>query len=398
MHGPASHKTKGKKEEAAPLSIGAHFHKLVRTRRNEIREVVAQVAQLKSSLARMEASHKEIEGNPVWRRKAQDLARNISTIKQSIKRLTDGSFEQEFENIVAPFSHEFVRRREEQEEQKRKRDKEMLDHVPQVKRRKMVLQQATTEEQAKQNIVTIGTNDEDDPEVVMDELRIELNDPFSKLYMNPHDVCEECDVPMEIAVSHPMLVCPTCHKSRPFLDVTSASMGFGRNVEFNRFNYERKCHLSDKLAKVQAKKYVDIPLDKYEMIMTRLAQKRVAPEDVTISKVYDIVRDLKLNKCYTAIPQIYSHILNKPVILFSDAQKYKLHNMFRAVQEPYERAEKTRKNFVAYNYCMHKLVQLLGLDYFTEHFPLLKGGKNLKSHDAIWQFVCKELDWEFVPS
>lgn len=386
------------KEDARPLSIGAHFHKLVRGRRNEIRSVVAKAAYLKKSLAQMEASYEEIKDKPAWRRKALDLQRTMEKVKASIERLEDGSFEQEFENVVAPFSHEFVRRREEQEIAKRKRDKEMFDHVPQVKRRKMPFDGVGPKEKAKQGIVTIGTADEDDPEVVMDELKVELNDPFSKLYMNPHDVCEDCDVPMEIAVSHPMLVCPSCHKSRPFLDVTSASMGFGRNVEFNRFNYERKCHLSDKLSKVQAKKYVDISLDKYEAVMTRLAQKRIAPEDVTIPKVYEIVRDLKFRNCYTAIPQIYSQLLNKPVTLFSDSQKFKLHNMFRAVQEPYERVEKTRKNFVAYNYCMHKLVQLLGLDYFTEHFPLLKGDKNLKSHDSIWQSVCKDLDWEFVPS
>ena len=379
------------------MSVGAHFHKLLRGRRNEIRKVVSEVPSLQHSLDHMQASYDAIKDKPMWKRKALDLQRSMKMIRESISRLKDGSFEQEFENVVAPFSHEFVRRREEQETAKRKRDKEMFDHVPQVKRRKNVAF-GNAKEKQKQSIVTIGTSNEDDPEVVMDELRVELNDPFSKLYMNPHDVCEDCDVPMEIAVTHPMLVCPTCHNSRPFLDVTSASMGFGRNVEFNRFNYERRCHLSDKLSKVQAKKYVDISLDKYEMIMTRLAQKRISPEDVTIPKVYEIVRELKLRNCYTAIPQIYSHLLNKPVTLFSDSQKFKLHNMFRAVQEPYERVEKTRKNFVAYNYCMHKLVQLLGLDYFTEHFPLLKGDKNLKSHDQIWQFVCKDLDWEFVPS
>jgi hypothetical protein len=389
---------KPKEQVQKPLSVGAHFHQLIRGRRGEIRQIVSKADSLKKSLSQMEKSFAEIKDKPVWRRKALDLERTIVKVKESIERLEDGSFEQDFENVVAPFSHEFMRRRNEQEIAKRKRDKELFDHVPQVKRRKMAFEGASTKEKAKQGIVTIGTADEDDPEVIMDELRVELNDPFSKLYMNPHDVCEDCDVPMEIAVSHPMLVCPSCHKSRPFLDVTSASMGFGRNVEFNRFNYERRCHLSDKLSKVQAKKYVDISLDKYEAIMTRLAQKRISPEDVTIPKVYEIVRELKFRNCYTAIPQIYSHLLNKPVTLFSDSQKFKLHNMFRAVQEPYERVEKTRKNFVAYNYCMHKLVQLLGLDYFTEHFPLLKGDKNLKSHDSIWQSVCKDLDWEFVTS
>lgn len=394
---PKTSAKKAKEEAEKPLSVGAHFQKLLRERRAEIRGVVSKASSLKESLAQMEKTFEEIKDKPAWRRKALDLERSMEVLRTSIQRLEEGEFEQEFENLIIPFSQEFRRRGEEQEIAKRKRDKEMFDHVPQVKQRKMGLGRKN-KEKAKQGIVTIGTADEDDPEVIMDELRVELHDPFSKLYMNPHDVCEDCDVPMEIAVSHPMLVCPACHKSRPFLDVTSASMGFGRNVEFNRFNYERRCHLSDKLSKVQAKKYVEISLDKYEMIMTRLAQKRIPPEDVTIPKVYEIVRELKLRNCYTAIPQIYSHLLNKPVTLFSDSQKFKLHNMFRAVQEPYERVEKTRKNFVAYNYCMHKMVQLLGLDYFTEHFPLLKGDKNLKSHDQIWHSVCKDLDWEFVTS
>lgn len=390
------------------LSVDNQFNNLLSNQRKKIQATISKLPKLKKTQNMLIKSLEKIKGNPVWKRKQLDIERNINILDSTIKKIENGQYANDFEEKIIPFSKEYNQRREEEGLRKRLYEKDATDNIPRVKKRKIgdviVGFKSTNKPNEGPSMRythhpnTIGTSNERDPSVVLDELCVELGDPFSKLYMNPHDICDDCDTPMEIAVTHPMLVCPMCYKTRPFLDVTSASMGFGKNVEFNRFNYERKCHLSEKLDKVQAKKHMYIPQEKYDEIMKELLKMRVKPEDVTLMHVHEIVRKIRATKYYTAITQIYSHIMNKPIISFSDTQEYKLVNMFRAVQEPFEKADKTRKNFVAYNYCMHKLVQLLGLDYFIELFPLLKGSKNLKTHDTIWKYICKELDWEFVPS
>lgn len=380
-------------------SVGAHFHSLLRKKRGEIKALSDSLPRMKTTLKGFEEEYERIKDKPAFFRKAKGVEANMGMLREAIERLERGDHEKEFEEKVAPFSREFVRRREEEETKKRKKSSRLVDHIPQVKKKKFVLQEQRSDSKIEEDMIaTIGTDKEDDPEVVIDELMVELDDEDSKLYMNPHDICDNCDIAMEIAVTHPLLICPQCQKTRPFLDVTSASMGFGRNMEFNRFNYERHGHFWEIMGKAQAKKKIDVALDAYERIMTLLAQRNIPCDKLTIEHVHDAVHDLKLNKYYPAIPQIHSVLTNQPLEMFSEEQKSKLYIMFRAVQEPFEEAEKTRRNFVAYNYCMHKLVQLIGLNYWTTYFPLLKGPKNLQTHDEIWRFICKQLDWEFVPS
>ena len=56
-----------------------------------------------------------------------------------------------------------------------------------------------------------------------------------------------------------------------------------------------------------------------------------------------------------------------------------------------------RKNFLSYSYVLHKFVQLLELDEFTECFILLKSREKLHQQDQIWKDICNYLKWEFIP-
>ena len=291
------------------MSRDKQFHELLRNQRKKIQATISKLPKLKKTQNTLIKSLEKIKGNPVWKRKQVDIERNINTINLAVKRLESGDYANEFEEKIIPFSKEYNQRREEEGMQKRVYEKDTTDNIPRIKRRKIaeiVVGFGGTNKQNEKQVVqythhpnTIGTSNERDPSVVIDELSVELGDPFSKLYMNPHDICDDCDTPMEIAVTHPMLVCPVCYKTRPFLDVTSASMGFGKNVEFNRFNYERKCHLSEKLDKVQAKKHIYIPQEKYDEIIKELLKMRIKPEDVTLMHVHEIVRKLRATKYYT---------------------------------------------------------------------------------------------------
>jgi len=57
-----------------------------------------------------------------------------------------------------------------------------------------------------------------------------------------------------------------------------------------------------------------------------------------------------------------------------------------------------RKNFLSYSYVLHKFCQLLELDHLLKHFPLLKSREKLHQQDKIWKLICRDLQWEYIPS
>ena len=49
-------------------------------------------------------------------------------------------------------------------------------------------------------------------------------------------------------------------------------------------------------------------------------------------------------------------------------------------------------------YVLYKFSELLELNDLLKHFSLLKSREKLQQQDAIWKNICKELQWEFIPS
>ena len=57
-----------------------------------------------------------------------------------------------------------------------------------------------------------------------------------------------------------------------------------------------------------------------------------------------------------------------------------------------------RKNFLSYSYVLHKFCELLEYDHLLEYFSLLKSREKLHAQDLIWEKICNDLNWEFIPS
>ena len=47
---------------------------------------------------------------------------------------------------------------------------------------------------------------------------------------------------------------------------------------------------------------------------------------------------------------------------------------------------------------MYKFFELLELDEYLECFKLLKSISKLREQDQIWKKICKDLEWEYIPS
>ena len=73
--------------------------------------------------------------------------------------------------------------------------------------------------------------------------------------------------------------------------------------------------------------------------------------------------------------------------------------MFEEIQGPFEKHKPPeRKNFLSYSYCIYKFCQLLGQNHVLKHLSLIKNREKLHMQDKLFEKICKDLGWEFIPS
>ena len=73
--------------------------------------------------------------------------------------------------------------------------------------------------------------------------------------------------------------------------------------------------------------------------------------------------------------------------------------MFKEIQMPFmKHCPESRKNFLSYSYVLHKFCELLEFDHLLEYFPLLKSREKLHQQDVIWEKICKDVQWQYIPS
>ena len=113
----------------------------------------------------------------------------------------------------------------------------------------------------------------------------------------------------------------------------------------------------------------------------------------------EILKKLKYNKYYEHIPHIINIINGKRAPVLTRQYEEQLRMMFKEIQTPFmKHCPDNRKNFLSYAYVLHKFCQLLELDDLLPYFPLLKSREKLLQQDKIWKLICKDLNWQYIPS
>ena len=188
------------------------FHDFIRKKRSEVQSLSECAGALETYISNLE---RDISVAKFKKRAA--IQKKIAVAKKRLVYVTSGEAEKEFETKIAPFANEFSRRmRERSKTQKRRRD-ETHSRVPQSKKRREFVMNMEANVMSDHGIAAFVRGEEDDPGVVVDELKIELKDDDACMYLNPHDMCEDCDVPMELVLSHPILICPMLPRDTHFL-------------------------------------------------------------------------------------------------------------------------------------------------------------------------------------
>ena len=174
-------------------------------------------------------------------------------------------------------------------------------------------------------------------------------------------------------------------------------------IEISYFAYKRMNHFNECLSQFQAKESTEIPQIVYDTILMEMKKERMTNlANLTKVKVKRYLKkhsNKKFNKYYEHIPHIINRLNGLPPKTMSPRMEEELRVMFRQIQGPFEKhCPRDRKNFLNYNYVLHKFCQLKGWDDYLHCFPLLKSKDKLYQQDKIWKKICLDLDWDYFPS
>ena len=223
------------------------------------------------------------------------------------------------------------------------------------------------------------------------------NDGAGDIEYDDDMICKACKVNKIAHEDEAILVCPSCGTSVPYIDTGITSIPFNSSIDYTSFSYKRINHFNEWLAQFQGKERTDIPDAVLADIRREIKISRRS--EVKQQTVRGILKKLKYQKYYEHVPQITNTLNGVPPPCMTELQERTLRNCFRQIQNPFaEVCPASRKNFLSYSYCLHKLCQLNGFDAFTSCFPLLKSREKLIEQDRIWSKICKILKWEFIPS
>jgi hypothetical protein len=213
------------------------------------------------------------------------------------------------------------------------------------------------------------------------------------------DICKICEKGELIPVEHEgLIVCNVCSYNTKYLVDNDKPIYKEPPKEVCFYVYKRINHFREILAQFQAKETTQIPDEVMENIKQQIKKERIKLTQITNKKAKDILKKLGYNKYYEHIPFIKDKLGIKPPIMTPQLEE-RLCNMFIDIQGPYAKyCPEDRVNFLNYYYTVYKLCELLDQKKFLPFFPMLKDREKRIEQDEIWKNICKDLDWEFIPT
>ena len=214
------------------------------------------------------------------------------------------------------------------------------------------------------------------------------------------NLCSKCHTEMLLNQNAGILICPSCGIVENIIINSDKPSYKDPPKEQTSFCYKRINHLNEFLAQFQAKETTEIPDEIYNEILVEIKKERIENmAEITPDKMRLILRKIKRNDYYEHIPYIINQLNGLPAPVIAPEIEEIIRNMFKSIQIPFVKyCPNNRKNFLSYNYVVYKFFELLELDEYLNCFQLLKSRTKLHQQDVIWKNICKELNWQFIPS
>jgi hypothetical protein len=228
----------------------------------------------------------------------------------------------------------------------------------------------------------------------IDESFIDINN-----FVFETDICQSCRKGELIPIEYEgIIVCNNCHKHIQYLVENEKPSYKEPPKEACFYAYKRINHFREILAQFQAKETTQIPTEVIENIKKQIIKERINLKELNNKKAKEILKKLGYNKYYEHIPFIKDKLGIKPPVMSQELEE-SLCNLFMEIQCPYANfCPAERVNFLNYYYTLYKLCELLDQKQFLEYFPMLKDREKRIDQDNIWKKICRELNWEFIPT
>ena len=246
-----------------------------------------------------------------------------------------------------------------------------------------------------------NVQDSQEKSTTIDKYFYNINNSFLNYnnYCYESDICNFCNKgEMVYSETDGICVCNNCSRSIKYLIENEKPSYKEPPKEVCFYAYKRINHLREILAQFQAKESTHIPIEVFENIKSQIKKERLEIKDLTNKKTKEILKNLGYNKYYEHIPFIKDKLGIKPPTMSQELEE-KLCNLFMEIQKPYALyCPSNRVNFLNYYYTLYKLCELLNETKFLPYFPMLKDREKRMGQDDIWKKICKELNWEFIPT
>ncbi len=244
-------------------------------------------------------------------------------------------------------------------------------------------------------------NKSDNYDNIINNYMSNINDEYiNNIDLNDINICKNCNNKLIMSFISSEIVCDKCGFTEKICANLDGNSYKDPIRESTYFVYKRINHFNEHLSTFQAKETTDIPSHIYESIIKFLKKdKNFNIDNVNHKIIKNALKTLKFNKYYEHIPHIINMITGKKTPILTRENEEQLRIMFKDIQTPFHNnCPSDRKNFLSYNYVLHKFCELLELDHLLIHFPLLKSREKLREQDKIWKNICKDLKWEYIPS
>lgn len=166
--------------------------------------------------------------------------------------------------------------------------------------------------------------------------------------------------------------------------------------------YARVSHFKEFLTRLEGTERTIIPDEVIWSLLRECQQLRIdpvqQPEKITYRFVRYALRRTQHCNYFENIPQLIARITQRPVHYFSEEQRSLLINIFEMIQVPFKKHKGKRKNFLSYAYILYKFCELLDLPEFLPFLPLLKAPENLLATDLIWEKICQDCSFQYIPT
>jgi hypothetical protein len=239
-------------------------------------------------------------------------------------------------------------------------------------------------------------------DVLLEQYLLKINPEYVKKINEIDDMsgeCLECGADMMFSQTDAMLYCPDCGATEFILIDSDRPSYKDPPRESSYYAYKRINHFNELLAQFQAKGSTEIPQDIFDQIITELKKQRITDfKNLKHKQMREVLRKLKLNRQYDHIPFIISRLNGSIAPVMSRETEEKLRHMFKEIQPSFQKhCPKNRRNFLSYSYVLYKFCELLELDEFLGSFPLLKNRDKLYQQSKVWEQICKEMGWQYIP-